>query len=230
MGAYLCAASVRGLGHIESGTPNQDAVLTRKWNSSWLAVVSDGMGSKPHSEIGSRCACRAVLMAVKSLPFAVTDNDLIHCIYKNWLGLLGDIKPNDAVATCLVAWGQANGKTRLLQLGDGTILYHANEKGSLSERPEYGFGNETTGLGISRKYSDWACKQILLTKLGQGVALMTDGISDDLEHIDDFLPFMVQQMKGMGMRYGKQWITNELKAWPTPSNTDDKSIALIYRK
>lgn len=230
MGFYLRAASVRGPGHIESDTPNQDAVLTRKWRTSWLAVVSDGMGSRPHSDVGSRCTCKAVLMAVKALPFDTPDRELIHCIYRNWLGLLGDIKPNDAVATCLVAWGQVSGNTRLLQLGDGVILYHAIEKGSLSQRSEQEFSNETTGLGVSRKYSDWVCKRILLAKPGLGLALMTDGISNDLEQIDSFLPAMVQHMKEMGIRYGKQWINRELKAWPTPAHTDDKSIALIYRK
>ncbi len=169
-------------------------------------------------------------MAVKALPFDVPDRELIHCIYKNWLALLGSIAANDAVATSLIAWGKNTGETRLLQLGDGAVLYQANDgRGLLSGRSENTFGNETTGLGVSRKYSDWVCRTIWLTKPKQGLALMTDGISDDLEQMDTFVPEVIMKMRHMGRRYGKQWITNELESWPTPSHSDDKTIALIYR-
>ena len=59
---------------------------------------------------------------------------------------------------------------------------------------------------------------------------MTDGISDDLTQTGGFVRDMIEQMKNMGSRYGKEWIRRELEAWPTPSHTDDKTIALIFRK
>lgn len=229
MGYQIHSASVIGPGHISSGLPNQDAVLTRRWHKSWLAVVSDGMGSRPHSDIGSQCAVRAVLSAVQSLTFDVSDKELIHLIYKQWLGLLDKTKPNDAVATCLIAWGLASGETRLLQLGDGSIIYNANKKGVLVERDEGAFGNETTGLGISRKYSDWNCTTIKLENRQHSIALLTDGISDDIVDSNDFLIYTGKKLKNMGHRYGKQWISRQLKDWPTPAHTDDKTIALIQR-
>ena len=58
---------------------------------------------------------------------------------------------------------------------------------------------------------------------------MTDGISDDLENLDQFAPEMIRCMANKGARYGKRWITRELEAWPTPHHTDDKTIVVIHR-
>jgi len=187
------------------------------------------MGSRRHSDIGSRCACYAALMAVRVLPFNTSDKDLIHFIYKQWLNLLGETKPNDAVATCLIAWGVASGQTRLLQLGDGAIIFDGSEKGVLVSRSDSGFGNETTGLGVSRKYSDWHSRIIALESKSHAIALLTDGISDDVNDEGGFLTHTAKKLKPMGIRYGKKWITKQLESWPTPAHTDDKTIALIQR-
>lgn len=230
MGFKLHSASVRGPAHIASDMPNQDATLTRHWRHGWLAVVSDGMGSRPHSDIGSRCACKAVLQTCRGMGFGISDKDFIRDVYKNWLTLLGTIKPDEAAATCLIAWGQSSGDVRLFQLGDGAILFEAEVSGMLSARKPSSFSNETTGLGVSRRYSDWQSKKIQLNASNHGVALMTDGISDDLEQTDGFVSDMIEQMKNMSTRYGKEWIRRELESWPTPSHSDDKTIALIFRK
>lgn len=226
----LRTASVRGPGHIASGLPNQDSSLIRTWGKSWLAVVSDGMGSRPLSHIGSRLACKAVLLATRQCAFDTPDRDLIECVYQNWLKLLDGITPNDAVATCLIAWGQISGECRLLQLGDGMVFCHNKTLGQLSQKPENNFGNETTGLGISRTFSDWSCLNTVLTHSGEGLVLVTDGISDDIENPEQFAPAVIASLRGKGARYGKRWMTRELENWPTPHHTDDKSIAVIYRK
>jgi serine/threonine protein phosphatase PrpC len=229
MGFLLHGASVIGPGHIASDQPNQDALLTRHWSDGWLAVVSDGMGSRPHSDIGSRCACSAVLAAVKSLSFNVSDKDFIHFIYKHWLRLLGNTQADDAVATCLIAWGMATGETRLFQLGDGAVIYNGSESWVLVSRDNAAFGNETTGLGASRKYSDWCCRTVGLDAENDAIALLTDGISDDVSDSTGFLEFTAMQLRTKGRRYGKSWIQKQLEEWPTPAHSDDKTMALIQR-
>ena len=229
MGFLLHGASVIGPGHIASGQPNQDAILMRHRSDSWLAVVSDGMGSRPHSDFGSKCATRAVLAAVKSLSFDVTDKDFIHFIYKYWLSLLGDTRANDAVATCLVAWGLASGEARLFQLGDGAVIYHGVDSGVLVSRDKAAFGNETTGLGASRKYSDWCCRTVMLDVEHHAIALLTDGISDDVSDTSGFLEHTALQLRTKGRRYGKSWMQKQLEEWPTPAHSDDKTMALIQR-
>ena len=122
-------ASVRGPIHQRLGQPNQDAVLTRRWRRQWLMVVCDGMGSRPYADVGSKMACYAVRDTVLQSHFAISDRDLIQAVYKNWLDRLGSIKPNDAITTCLFAWGLSTGETRLFQLGDGAIYLQKADQG-----------------------------------------------------------------------------------------------------
>lgn len=230
MGLRIFSVSVRGAGHIADNTPNQDAVLTRQWEHGWLAVVSDGMGSRKKSDIGSQCVCRAALHVLKKASFDTPDRDLVLMIYQRWLNDLGLVTPNDAVATCLIAWGQNSGQTRLFQLGDGDLMYHGKEQGQLFCRHGAAFSNETTGLGLSRRYSDWGTQEVLLGKKGQGMVLMTDGISEDLVQADLFVPYLIKTMGRMSRRRGKKWIRKQLENWPTPGHTDDKTLALIFWK
>jgi len=230
MGFYLYSASVKGPGHMAENMPNQDDVITRQWNNEWMAVVSDGMGSRKHAKAGSMYACQAVQNIIQKSSFDIPSRDLIFLVYKQWLAFLGFIKPDDAATTCLIAWGKNSGETRLFQLGDGLILYEANESGQLSYRKNNQFSNETIGLGISRKFSDWAMKEILINKKNQGLALMTDGIGDDLIQTNLFVHYMIRTLRNMKKRQRKRWMINELENWPTPGHIDDKTIAIIYRK
>lgn len=223
------AASVCGPGHIQDGLPNQDAVLIRRWRYSWLVVVSDGMGSRPRAKEGSYHGCRAVVEAVRQCSFGCSDKTLIETLYRCWLQRLGTVLPNDAVATVLIAWGHVDGRIRLLQLGDGVVLYPLGTGYAEMTSEGNRFSNETTGLGISRRYSDWQCHQLVITEPGQGVALMTDGISDDLEQLETFVPWLITQLHHKGLRYSRRWLCRALEAWPTPGHSDDKTLALIYR-
>ena len=222
-------ASVRGPTHQRLGQPNQDAVLTRRWRRQWLMVVCDGMGSRPYADVGSKMACYAVRDTVLQSHFAISDRDLIQAVYKNWLDRLGSIKPNDAITTCLFAWGLSTGETRLFQLGDGAIMYQTDHHVRLNQRPTQNFSNETTGLGLSRKYSDWITERIYLQKADQGVVLMTDGISDDLVGEESFLAELQPSLVKRSARMSKRWLVNQLMNWSTPHHTDDKTIAFIYR-
>lgn len=223
------AATVTGPRHQQLRQKNQDAVLIRVWRDQWLAVVSDGMGSRRHAEVGSHMACAAVCHVVRKSKFSEPDRSLILSIYRNWLHRLGHIAPGDAVATCLFAWGLRTGETRIFQLGDGAIFYQVKHFGSTQSRDEVKFSNETTGLGISQKMSDWRCERVTLTEPTHAIVLMTDGISDDLVNEEQFLPVMYSSLNKKKSRLGKIWLKKQLHDWDTPHHTDDKTIALIYR-
>ena len=231
MGVRLRAASVRGPGHRKDGLPNQDAVAIRHRHGYWLAVVSDGMGSRKRAADGARAVCHAAHRAVREQLFDGEDCDLIHSIYRHWLLRLTalQVEPNDAVATCLMAWGVPDGRFRLLQLGDGLILGVPEPTHGLVIRDEGGFCNDTTGLGLSRQLGDWRCAHGRLAQRGDGLALMTDGISDDLGRVEGFMHALVLSLRNRGARSAKAALTRELRDWPTPHHTDDKTIAVIYR-
>lgn len=231
MGVRLRAASVRGPGHYTDGLPNQDAVLIRHDRQRWLAVVSDGMGSRKQAAEGAKAVCYAANRAVREQSFGSEDRDLIKSIYGHWLTRLAElrIQPNDAAATCLLAWGVPDGHFRLLQLGDGLILGEPEPAQGLCMRDQAGFSNDTTGLGISHRLTDWRSARGQLENHGDGLALMTDGISDDLGSLDGFVRSLVDDLRGVGARSAKAALTRELRDWPTPCHTDDKTIAVIYR-
>lgn len=222
-------ASVCGPRHQRLGEPNQDAVLRRLWRDRWLLVVSDGLGSRRYARRGAQLACQSVCSTLARATFDIRDRDLIQALYQEWLMRLGAIQPGDAAATCLIAWGTRSGEVRLFQLGDGVILYQSEEFGCLSPRSEYQFVNETTGLGISRRLSDWQTARINLAAPGQGVALMTDGLSDDLINEHLLLQELQPVLTRKSPRLVKRWLERQLIDWDTPNHSDDKSIALIYR-
>jgi serine/threonine protein phosphatase PrpC len=217
--------SVRGPLHISEGKPNQDSSLIRAVHNGWLAIVCDGMGSKPFSQIGSKQACRAVIDTVKSSPFTIDSKELIKSVYQRWLSYLGTIKPTDAVTTCLFCWLSRDGRIRTFQLGDGLIVVsNVLSKSNDSNN----FGNETTGLGKSTRFSDWKVQSFTLEP-GDAVALMTDGISEDINPgmETQFMNEICNRINEKSFRQAKVWLKNELKAWATPNHTDDKSIALL---
>ena len=197
-----------------------------------MVVVSDGMGSRPHADIGAQQACLAVCASIQRSTFDRHERELIQEIYQNWLWRLSQhcppINPRDAAATCLFAWGRENGETRLFQLGDGAILYQTETFGQLVTRDTTQFSNETTALGISKKWSDWSYQAIKLRQLGHSVSLMSDGISDDLIHEEGFLAMLGERLRPKSPRQGKRWIQRELNKWKTPQHSDDKSLGFVY--
>ena len=105
----LTGASVTGPGHLRARMPNQDAYLNRRMRGGFIAVVCDGMGSRPFSDFGAKCACRVSRNILASANFSIDSRSLITTIRDGWLNALGDIDPNDAATTCLICWGNSIG-------------------------------------------------------------------------------------------------------------------------
>jgi serine/threonine protein phosphatase PrpC len=222
----LAGASVIGPGHLLEGSPNQDAYLIRKFAGGFLVVVCDGMGSKPLSHIGSAMACQAVREVTDYTSYSIDNRELVEGIYRRWLQLIDSINPKEAATTCLFCWGDGNGSVRSFQLGDGLIL--ARDLAFPEIRTA--FGNETTGLGISKKYSDWVVDNFHLGP-GEAVVLMTDGISEDLVTGSEvqLLNAMRDSFNTMSSRRIKKQLQKELVDWPTPNHLDDKTLVLAIQ-
>lgn len=222
----LTGVSVIGPGHLVDNTPNQDSFATKRLDSGFVLVVCDGMGSKPLSHLGSALACRAVLDIVSNTHYSTSDREVVEAVYKRWLDLMAGIEVGLAVTTCLFCWADDLGTVRSFQLGDGLIL----ARGTSGIIDHQGFSNETTGLGISKKYSDWKINQFHLD-LGEIVVLMTDGISEDIENgcEQQILDSMRDSFEGMTVRRVKKALKKELIDWPTPNHLDDKTIAIAIR-
>lgn len=226
-------ASVRGPGHIANGTPNQDAWAS--FHHSWGdgIVISDGLGSKPFSNIGSDVACRAVEFAAHCCcDKTEIDHDFLsHCIKTNWLSRISPLEPRDCAATCLFAFRLGDGAIHLGMLGDG-LAAAVKSNGSvvsLSEDKSQGFSNITTALSLNVSAKDWRHLS-LLEEDCVAILLCTDGVSDDLENVDGFVKGVVEAHRTLAVVSANQHIREMLENWPTPKHSDDKTIACLCRE
>lgn len=224
-------SSVIGPAHLQDDNPNQDAVLAHGIRGGWCIAVCDGLGSRKLSHKGSRLATHVVRAIIRE------SNDIssyvplkISQLVKNrWIRMVGnDYSPYET--TCLWAWVDANGQVKTAQVGDGLLLIRSNGRFRIVTPQRDGFGNQTQTLARASD-SDWSVAECYLTTEGDGVLLMTDGISDDLipEQLEAFFDAIFLQLQGSNKRRCKRWLTRELMEWSTPKHGDDKSIAGIFR-
>jgi len=227
--ANIVTATAIGPAHIDQALVNQDSVKCKTFKGYWVVAVADGMGSRISSHIGSTLAVNTAVDACFSSPFNILDREIVTNIYSSWLSQLKtiDLSPNDAVTTLLFAWGNSNGEYRYFQLGDGEIVTNVQK---LTTSHTDNFSNETTGLGLSKKLSDWCIGTSTLTEHEKGLILMTDGISEDIDDHIGFCESIIDYATSKSRRSVKNKLTKLLENWPTPYHTDDKTIAVVILK
>lgn len=231
----LCAAgtSVVGPSHAEAGKPCQDACGVRGWRGGWIACVADGLGSRSHSGLGARHAVRVTMQVLRREPsHQETMRDLTARIYRAWLRAVGPERANGAATTLLIAACTAQGHVRTWQLGDGMVLIRSQGQVRVLTPPREGFGNETRALGIDKAWSAWSTHEFMLSQPGDQVILMTDGVADDLDErtLQAFPRALHRHLSGISRRQARRWLAHELTHWGTPGHSDDKSLALIFKK
>lgn len=230
---FICGASVIGPLHIKKGIANQDSFLCiKKWKY-MLLVISDGMGSKPFAEVGSKSACEAVSVEIKmfvknkkkSLPMP----ELFSNIVERWKHLVFPHDEKDCSATCLFVFVTRH-KIFAARLGDGMIciLGKDGEKSAvLSESKDENFSNVTQSLSDAVatnefKYAFYDRREF------KGIVLSTDGISSDMKNGKElsFASDLFTELKNMPSRKRNTFIHNMMDNWPVPHHTDDKTLVV----
>jgi len=222
----LIKTSVIGPGHIVDALPNQDAVGHYVDKNHWAIIVCDGMGSRSHADVGARTAVRSIKSVLRRAEFDAEAKSVISGFYQHWLNTLKQlgVRPNDAVTTVLIAWGDHQGDFRTFQLGDGVISTASRMITPLSND---NFSNVTTGLGLSQKFSDWEISEGTLSNEDNGVLLASDGISEDIAEHSAFTEALIAYSKNKSSRRVKKHLKHMLINWPTPNHTDDKSLTMV---
>ena len=173
-------ASVRGPGHVASGLPNQDAWsrTLRSWGE--VVVVSDGVGSRPNAEYGSRAACRAVPRAVQH--DRGNTRASLRDIKAHWLEFVAPFDPRDCAATCLYVLRPVSGPITIGVLGDGLAVVTRTDGGIeyVEHNKADSFANITVALSAATREEEWRVAEIDEERVAS-VTLCTDGVSDDLE-------------------------------------------------
>jgi Protein phosphatase 2C len=97
-----------GPGHCKDGQLNQDACLCSKGQYGRLIVVSDGLGSRPRADHGSKNACLAARDAVRywsANPLSPPER-LAPLIQALWRARIAPHPPEDCATTCILALRQ----------------------------------------------------------------------------------------------------------------------------
>jgi serine/threonine protein phosphatase PrpC len=232
MRATLLGASVPGQRHLQEGRPNEDALLMRAGHFGTLMAVADGLGSKPRAQEGSRAAVKAALEAVKawgkSPQAGVTE--LLVLIEAYWRLLIAPSPVSECATTLLLAYLSPQGVLTLCMLGDGLALIDMNGRViQLTARDPANFSNQTVGLGVPHKLSEWRSQQHQMDGAWT-VLLATDGVSEDLdsEVLGDLPAHLVATYGATAPSRRTRRLAAELRQWRTAHHTDDKTLALMW--
>lgn len=226
-------ASVIGPGHIAAGKPNQDAWLAfhHAWGDG--IVVSDGLGSKPFSDFGSRAACLAVARAVHACRGkAGMDYAFISDRIKSkWLSLIMPLDARDCAATCVFAFRVNDGMVRMGMLGDGlaSVVKTDGSVITLSDDKSEGFSNITAALSANVIMKDWRWLSVP-EAICQSIVLCTDGVADDLTDVNGFVKEFAEAHRRLSSLSAVSRTREALHNWPTPKHSDDKTIACLFRE
>lgn len=228
-------ASVVGPLHIKTATPNQDFWLARSFKWGNVIVVSDGVGSKAHSDKGSQAACLSVVEAAKNLhknPDASV-LDVLRLIHSNWLVKIAPYSPSVCMATCLFAI-QIDGHINLGRLGDGMIVAlgeNAENHLILNCDKDNSFSNYTNCLQQEFKPHQWEIATIESLNYN-GILLCTDGIADDLlpEVEVAFAKEILKSYSDLPSQKRRFALNKMLNEWPVPNHSDDKTIACLVKQ
>ena len=209
----------------------QDAAMVRRISSGILIAVCDGLGSRPKSDFGAQQACRAVrdvFDGTSPIPVGYT---LCESIQTAWLHRVRFETAEATATTCLFAHVNAAGNATVVQLGDGLILCRSRGK-FINVTPERrGFSNQTLALSDDFDPREWVIHNCELVAPGDGIVMMTDGISEDIDHerLEAFFEEIRIQALNKNNKAMRRWLTQQLHDWPTPGHSDDKSIAAFFR-
>ena len=230
-----CAECIGPL-HLRQNLPMQDSHRLYFSAKNFVAAVSDGLGSRTHSDFGSDLACRCFVKSAKKWikRKSKSPQKQIRFFYDLLLKKIN--RSGYSVKECAATFLGAicvSDRLYLFRLGDGMIaaLSNGGQHILLSDTKTDSFSNMTSCLEQKLDFSKW---EIVKANAGniETVFMCTDGISDDLESgcSVDFVKDLSVQYKGMSERQiesdMKEWISH----WPVPRHTDDKTALFIHKK
>ena len=101
------SCSIIGHGHIVNNLPNQDYFRVISTKDLSCIVVSDGLGSKKHSDLGARLVCHSTIQALRfysKKKEEFSGKNVVEMIKARFFELLKNCNSKDFEATCLFAF------------------------------------------------------------------------------------------------------------------------------
>jgi hypothetical protein len=226
-----CGASVTGPRHRELCEPNQDAMTLSGCRAGWIAAVADGLGSRPRSELGAKRACQVSRRLIRETKSSFDVAEILPILYEQWLKSISPTDARDAATTLLFSYVSFDGHVHTAQLGDGFLLVKSEGIFRCITPDRLGYGNQTWALESVFDPDLWNISKCRLSRPGDGIILMTDGVADDLDplHLSEFFDAIYRSLQSRNRRRGRRWLESELNDWATPMHSDDKTLVAIFR-
>jgi hypothetical protein len=245
-------ASARGTSHQGTGLPCQDSsgtILTRDSADEDVLVVacSDGAGSAPYSDEGSRLACQTIIAAatrdLRVTPISRLDQQAIVAWYGEvrqaieFASQQRDATPRDLAATLLVGVIGAS-RSVFAQVGDGAMVFRG-PSGDFSPvfwPPESEYANATTF--VTDASWDSACMGRVIEEPVLDLAAFSDGLQRVALHQATrtaHQPFFVPLFRRLtGVAFADDLKVDLTRFLDSPAlnkrTDDDKTLVLATRR
>lgn len=207
---------------------NQDSFLSCCFDNGYILAVSDGLGSKKNSKIGSQCLCESVLELVQTNIKFDDAKEYLEKLHSIWCKKLSNEKIFECYCTALICVVTSD-KIFVARLGDGFVaLITDSECVALFDKKEEYFANETDCMLEDFYFEQWEYK-IMENSGFKGAIACTDGVGINPNTEDGYVDFTHDFIEGyIG---GSAEDTNKdifawLSEWP---GNDDKTIGYIIR-
>lgn len=221
----LNGLSIKGSYHSK----NQDSYACQKIDDSYIVAVSDGLGSKKSSELGSAALCRSACDIVSEYRDEISDMNVvvfIRLVYERWIYRLKGEKISDCYATMLILLVLPK-RIVAIRLGDGFVAFWTdNGIEVLLDQKEDHFVNETdclTEVFMEDKiqYSEVAYSEFhggILCSDGVGIGNMTE------KEVRDFTMNFIEEYRS----YSESDLIKDVEGWLEDwTGTDDKTLAFV---
>lgn len=210
---------------------NQDSFIIKKVREIYVVGISDGLGSKKYSHVGSKLLCKSLLDIVYKVDDfeKISKEKLIELIFQNWIKKIKNLKKyplEECSATFLFAIILKE-KIIVSRIGDGFISIFTDKNSYLlNDNKNDSFSNITMAFSKNFNIDDVECLEIKNEKF-RGLIACTDGIEISPNENNVILRFSKELLeecknntKNKLDKETKKWI----KEWPS---SDDKTLVYL---
>lgn len=208
---------------------NQDSFACRNIDGVYIVAVSDGLGSKKTSEVGSKALCESACDVVAEHRYemeVITPASFAEMVHQKWLKKMELHQISDCYATMLLLLILPE-KILAVRLGDGFVSFWADDEIKvLFDRKEDYFANETDCLTEVFAAEKLECLEVPYTRFYGGI-LCSDGVGigsmTNLE-ITNFTKDFIEEYRS----YSEKELISEIGGWLKDwTGADDKTLAFV---
>ncbi len=208
---------------------NQDSFKCKKINNIYVLVVSDGLGSKKTSEIGSRVLCESACDVVTENTDSIesiTATEFARLVHRKWLNNMSNYCISDCYATMLILMVMPK-KIVAIRLGDGFISFWIDDdiRVLFDQKDDY-FANETDCLTENFDESKVEAAEMTYNRFRGGI-LCSDGVGIGNMTLDEIRSFTRDYIEEY-CHFSENQVLYEVEGWLNDwTGTDDKTLAFI---